>query len=193
VGAVLAGGRSRRFGQDKALARVAGSSLLERAAASVASFTDELYLVAKQPEAYRGFGLPLLTDTYPARTPLSGILTAADLLREGDWLLLSACDIVVLEPELLRRLQGMRQAGRAAVLSRDGIPQPFPGFYPAECCAEFAAAYRTGEMHLQRIVERMPRRELPMDEAVCNVNRPEDLRRLEQLLHAGEQKERGAL
>jgi molybdopterin-guanine dinucleotide biosynthesis protein A len=123
---------------------------------------------------------------------LSGIVSAAGRLGRGEWLLLSACDIVILDGRLLQRLARMREEGKAAVFSLNGRPQPFPGFYPAELLAGFAEALEQGLMKLTPIVRAMPRRELPLDgedapngTGLVNVNRPEDLHLLEQLVSTG--------
>ncbi len=192
VGAVLAGGQSRRFGRDKALARLGGRSLLERAAESLRPAADEVWVIAKETEPYRGFGLPLLTDDYTAATPLSGILTAADQLGRDDWLLLTACDIVLFDGSLTERLlraAAKDDAKRALLCTLADRLQPFPGLYPAGHLDRFRRAYAAGEMEMTRIIARMPHRSLNLDadEAellppLANINRPGELERLEELL-----------
>ena len=48
VGAVLAGGGSRRYGRDKASESLAGKSLVTRAAATLASVLQEVVVVSSR-------------------------------------------------------------------------------------------------------------------------------------------------
>jgi molybdopterin-guanine dinucleotide biosynthesis protein A len=203
IGAVLAGGRSRRFGRDKALVRLRGRSLLTRALESLAPYAEERYLIAKTPGSYAAPGITPLTDRYAAASPLSGILTVAERLEAGDWLLLTACDIVVLWPGLIDRLfeealSPGRTVREAALFSLEGRLQPFPGLYPAELLGYYRRAYAEGRMELTRIAAEMPHREASLERQdrgaaelppLANINRPEELERIEMLLETRERSE----
>ena len=47
LGVVLAGGQSRRFGSDKALAEIAGRTLLDRAVATLARQVDTVVVAGR--------------------------------------------------------------------------------------------------------------------------------------------------
>jgi molybdopterin-guanine dinucleotide biosynthesis protein A len=49
LGVVLAGGQSRRFGSDKALAQIAGRSLIARAQASLERQCDAVVIAGREP------------------------------------------------------------------------------------------------------------------------------------------------
>ena len=73
---VLAGGRSARFGADKALALFRGVPLLQHALGRVKSAFAQVALVAKQPRNYAalaGAGVALVEDGSPLQTPLAGL------------------------------------------------------------------------------------------------------------------------
>ena len=82
VGAVLAGGRSSRFGSDKVLARFGGEPLLARLLRLLRPLCSELLVVAKETAPYAGIALSsgarLLTDASERKTPLSGLSAALD-------------------------------------------------------------------------------------------------------------------
>jgi molybdopterin-guanine dinucleotide biosynthesis protein A len=100
--AILAGGKSRRMGTDKALIRIrAGDeTLLERVLARVASLTDDLFVVASNRPEYAAFGVPILPDLYPGGAVLGGIASAIRHARHDRCLVVS-CDHPFLSPELL--------------------------------------------------------------------------------------------
>lgn len=101
--AILAGGASRRMGQNKALLRRSpdGSSLIEIVVSrlSGAGFPSPM-LVTNSPEEYAFLGLETLPDDDPGSGPIGGILTA---LRHSPYerVLVVGCDMPFLNADLL--------------------------------------------------------------------------------------------
>jgi len=78
AGAILAGGRSRRMGHDKRLAKLANRSLIEHAIARLKPQADLLMINANDdPSHYAVTGLAVRADPIPDFAgPLAGILAA---------------------------------------------------------------------------------------------------------------------
>lgn len=77
AGAVLAGGRSRRMGRDKAFLRRGGSTLLERAAGALRDGgADPVVVIGGDPVAVAACGLAPVPDRWPGEGPLGAIITA---------------------------------------------------------------------------------------------------------------------
>ncbi|MGQ2929449.1 MAG: molybdenum cofactor guanylyltransferase [Sphingopyxis sp.] len=98
LGAVLAGGRSSRFGSDKAAALLAGQSLLDHALAALRPHVDAVVVVGRAIE-----GQPMIADwPAPDLGPMGGI---AGALRHAeaagfDQLLCISVDCVRLPADL---------------------------------------------------------------------------------------------
>lgn len=80
LGAIIAGGRSSRFGSDKAQALVEGRSLLDHACAALAAQTDDLVICGRASANRRS----LPDRPVPGLGPLGGINAALhDALARG--------------------------------------------------------------------------------------------------------------
>ena len=80
LGVVLAGGRSSRFGSDKALARLDGRSLLSRAVEALSAWCDQVAIAGRESGPETG-DTPCIPDwPRPDMGPLGGIAAA---LRHG--------------------------------------------------------------------------------------------------------------
>ncbi|WP_375398471.1 molybdenum cofactor guanylyltransferase [uncultured Sphingomonas sp.] len=104
TGAVLAGGRSQRFGSDKALAELDGRTLIDHAAAIVAPFADAVIVCGRRRAPS---GLIAVDDLPRAHLgPLGGLCAAlAYAARRGhDFVLSTGCDTPVIDRGLLVRL-----------------------------------------------------------------------------------------
>lgn len=131
---ILAGGRSRRMGRDKALLPVAdGRTLLEQTAALIAPLVPDVR-VAVQPgtppdPVRRGF--PLLTDPAPDLGPTGGLRAALAADPGAAWLVV-ACDLPGLTAAALAALVAGRDAaaaGTAFPRADGGGPEPLCAIY----------------------------------------------------------------
>lgn len=103
VGIILAGGRSRRMGTDKALLEIDGETLLARTTRVVATVVPEVLIVGRTSLPPELTGTPAVLDAYGEAGPLGGIATG--LAHSGaERVLVVACDLPYLQVEVLRFL-----------------------------------------------------------------------------------------
>ncbi len=185
VAGILSGGGSRRFGSDKAFALWKGRSLLEWAIENASHLTDNINILAKDTGKFSSFPYPVIEDLFHEDTPLNGILSIIPRVKE--WLLLLACDIPFFDPGVLDLLWKNRDREKATVIRVMGKYQPFLGLYPVPVLHFWEEAFAAGDYHLQRIVEKMPRRVIEEEELLVNnlsllsfsnINTPEDLEKV---------------
>lgn len=123
-GYVLAGGKSSRMGQDKALLELAGKPLVLRAAEKLRRVCADVFILGNRPEleAYA----PLIRDLHEGCGPLGGIEAALSHSARA-WNLFMAVDMPFLPAWFLlawvRRVMGQEKA-RVAMFTVDGRPQP---------------------------------------------------------------------
>ena len=103
TGVILAGGKSRRMGQNKALLPLGGDSLIAHVIRRMRRVTDELLLITNAPAEYAHLGLPMHTDMIPDAGALGGIYTGLTYASH-DVVVCVACDSPFLQPKLLSYL-----------------------------------------------------------------------------------------
>ncbi len=186
---VLAGGRSRRMGRDKAgvLDPVSGRSLLDLQLAKLRSLAPLELMVSRQagqvvnlPEEVR-----VVEDAVPDRGPLAGLVACLTAAR-GEWLLVLAVDLPRMEEAYLERLMEACCAGgriQGAVPKREGRWEPLAAVYPVDLAGMAAERLARGELAMQGFVNeaweagRVAEVRVSRDEEVLfrNANAPGDL------------------
>jgi len=161
IAAILAGGRSRRMGTDKALVEFRGEPLIARPIAAARAAGLEPVAVAKRELP---LDVPTWIDGYETSHPLSGLLTA---LEHGPVIAI-ACDQPFVTAGLLAELA----AQQGFAITRG---EPFPGRY--EPSPVLATALRE-EASLRATLAKLAPLELdPRPDEVISLNTPEALAR----------------
>ena len=103
TGVILAGGKSQRMGENKALMQLGDDALIEHVIRRMHRVTDELLLITNSPADYAHFGLPMHGDILPGTGALGGVYTGLTHASH-EAVLCVACDSPFLEPKLLSYL-----------------------------------------------------------------------------------------
>jgi len=127
---ILAGGRSSRFGSDKARALIAGQPMILHVASSIAPFAQSITVVADAPDKYGDLGLRTIADESPHLGPLGGLAAALQDCSPGATALVTSCDLIFLDGgRALGLLLGEARADDLALVHFDERWRPFPGLY----------------------------------------------------------------
>ena len=103
TGVILAGGKSRRMGKNKALLRLGEDSLIGHVIHRMHLITDELLLITNSPAEYAHLDLPTHEDTVSNAGALGGVYTGLTYASH-DAVFCVACDSPFLDPKLLAYL-----------------------------------------------------------------------------------------
>ncbi|MET0730680.1 MAG: molybdenum cofactor guanylyltransferase [Solirubrobacterales bacterium] len=191
VGAVLAGGLSRRMGEPKAVVELAGRPLVARVVSTVGSAGLEPIVVAKPDSPLPPLDCRVLSEPSEPRHPLTGLLTALRA-SAGRGVIAIACDMPLVPAKFLRWFAEIEAP--LAVCEVGGRLEPLLGRYAPEASAALAAALADGAAMREAVAALDPHvvseREIARfgDPAriVFNVNSPEDLAAAERLLGRSE-------
>lgn len=137
TGLILAGGRARRFGGEKALATLDGTPLVRHVAEAIAPAVDEL-LINCRPDQRDAFAAALdgvdhgfALDRDPDRGPVAGLDRGLDVAR-GRYAFVAGCDQPFLSPALVERLFVRARGTAGAVPEVDGRVEPLGAVYRTE-------------------------------------------------------------
>lgn len=168
---LLVGGASTRFGSPKALARVGGATLAERAWRLLGEACSDRIAVGKLAD---GLELPfdLVDDGSDVRAPLAGLVAGLRAARTEVAVVIPV-DMPLLDAAAVCALG---QACREAAVSPTG---PLPGAYAKTALPLLEDALARGELRLRDLVARLDAAIVDLDESLlANVNEPRDLDRL---------------
>jgi molybdopterin-guanine dinucleotide biosynthesis protein A len=178
VGVVLAGGKGRRLGGDKAIVELEGRALVHYPLEALHEVCDDVVVVAKRDTILPPLSgiADLWIEPDAPRHPLAGV-THALRLAAGRPILVVAVDLPLMDAATLRAIMTAELgSGDVAVVPRvHGRLQPLSALYTPRALpglADFDDGARTAE-----VVEALGVRVLDgLDEtAFYNVNAPEDL------------------
>jgi len=154
---ILAGGRSKRMGRDKAGLPWHGRPLLAHLLSLARSLSPEVY-IAGPAARYASFGYPCLDDVQPSSGPLAGIAAVLEASRALRVLCL-ACDMPRLTPQLLQFLT--EQPGTHAWVvpeSEPGRLQPLCAIYPRLLLPPVRLALQERRLGVEHALSGQPRR-----------------------------------
>lgn len=199
--AVLAGGRSRRMGDDKGLVPLDGRPMVEHVLAAVSGLGEETFLITNRPQAYAQLRLRMASDASPGRGSLEGLRTALSAARTRS-VLVVGCDMPFLQRPLLEHLAHWKGDLQALVPRYDDRLQPLVAVYRATCLAHVERMLERGQLKLQSvlagmkiaIVDESSVRQLDPDGlSFFNVNTPQALERATRLIRQGSSAEASPL
>lgn len=188
---VLIGGRSRRFGRDKAAEVVVGRSLLQHVVDAVATLAEEIVVVARRggsfPPVESGLPLKQVEDVREGAGALGGLYSGL-LLASHPRAVALACDMPLVSEPLLRHLLGLFSDEWDVVMPCwQGREEPLHAFYRRTCLPAIERVLDGGrrrfvdflpEVRVRYVGQEEIERLDPEGRSFWNVNSEEDLARL---------------
>lgn len=183
TGVILAGGRSSRFGVNKALLEINGSRLIDRVTGLLSSIFERVILITNSPKEYSYLGLPIREDLIKGLGPIGGILTGLEDINDEAGFFI-ACDMPFASKDLIRYIVSVRSGFDAVVPKIDWKIEPLNALYRKSCLPVIRDLISSGVYQTIKAFDRLNVRYLneaeirandPKMRSFLNVNRPEEL------------------
>lgn len=182
--AILAGGKSRRMGRDKAFVELAGTPMIRWIITAVAQCANMALIISNETEKYSHLGLPVYPDVIPGMGPLSGLHTAF-AVTGADRVMIAPCDSPLVSPDAIKLILNYPDDGAEAVIPFiDGREQGMLAVYAKSGIERFGERIASASIMFDEFRVGLNRIFIGEDElrkvdpgllTFLNVNRPEDL------------------
>ena len=149
---ILAGGDSRRMGQDKAALLLDGKTLLESVAATMQQVFPKVVVSVRQ---LRGeVALPQVCDAQADGGPLAGLVAGLAQV-DTPWVFTVACDMPFIQPSVIEQLAMLRDGHQAVVSIAGGFPQPLAAFYATSSLPVMRTSLASGNKSLRGMLQNL--------------------------------------
>ena len=179
---LLAGGRSRRFGSDKARVLVEGIPLIRFLANDLERLGWRVAVVAQRVSDYNDLGLRVAADIHADGGPLAGLLTAlADCHSSSEFYgLIVNCDLIPRTWDWLGPMeQRWRDSPSSIVVLRSDPFMPMPGLYATAILDVAMRLWQEGKRSLRDVHEELrgsiAALDWPVEKLPRSFNTPEEL------------------
>ncbi len=188
--AVLAGGKSSRFGSNKFLADLCGKPLILRALERLSEVRfDDIFVVVKDASAFGDVlkGYRVVEDSREVASPIVGVETALSESK-SDYTFIVSGDMPFIEPMAVEEVLGYTKQGWDVVVPywEKGYEPLFAAYYKG-CLPYVKRAIRWGEMRANGFyyyVRVLPLKRRWNELTFFNVNTPEDLKKAEEIMRS---------
>ncbi len=184
-GMILAGGLSRRMGQEKALMDLAGQPVLAHVIARFGPQTSGLVLNANGgADRFARFGLPVIADVaeFAGAGPLAGILAGLEYAagRSLSHIACVPCDAPFLPKNLVAALLAGNYSGKICYATGPRGIEPLFALWPVAQAEELRQLLRAGLRKVQEALAALPCQSIAFagspgaPDPFTNLNRPQD-------------------
>jgi molybdopterin-guanine dinucleotide biosynthesis protein A len=187
---ILVGGEARRVnGQEKFLFQYQGKTFIKRLVDSLRHVTDEIIIVAKNPEQCRRFealqDVRCIADIRQGIGPIGGLHAGATAAR-GDLIFVSACDMPCIETAVVSYLFDTIGTADAAIPSWNAdMLEPLHAVYRRDALLRYLESHES--YSLRPMIRSFNTRYVPVEElrrfdpllrTFTNINKLEELDRI---------------
>lgn len=181
--AIIAGGKSSRFGSSKALAEFRGRRLIDHAVSLAQQLSDKMFVCCGPSRLPLENSIMQLPDVYRDCGPIGGLHVALESCKT-DWLAIMPCDMPLLSAGVYRKLlENCKEKHPVVAISQTGM-QPLVSIWPVDFLDHVTASLIAKRHGLQRLLKQLEVLEIGFKEdkwfeKFHNVNTLNDLKEIQ--------------
>ncbi len=160
---IIAGGKSSRFGEDKAVFLYRGKPLIERVIDVIRPVFNRIAIIGDNAEKFDYLGLPSHRDIIPGIGPLGGLYTALRVADTGR-VFIFACDMPGLNIGLIRYMVEHSENVDVVIPVVGGFYEPLHAIYSKSCITPIETLIQEGKRQIFRFFDQVTIRQISADE-----------------------------
>jgi molybdopterin-guanine dinucleotide biosynthesis protein A len=178
TGVILAGGLSKRYGQNKAFLELEGIRLIDRVTAEMKNIFRQVILITNEKRHYEYLGLPTIEDLIRGLGPIGGIYTGLMSMSSQAGFFV-ACDMPFINRQLVRYMVDIKDNYAAVIPSGASGLEPLHAIYSQSCLGPIKNLINTQRYQVRLFYEHISvryvtqdeiRRFVPPQKAFLNIN-----------------------
>ena len=182
-GIILAGGKSTRYGRNKALVEINGIRLIERVIRVMEPLFERLIIITNTPQDYAYLKLPMVEDLIKGLGPLGGVFTGLQTMSDDAGFFV-ACDMPFLSGALIHHMVDVMEDFDAVVPKVDWKIEALHAIYTKHCIPAIKKLIDNKDYQVIKFFQSVRVRYLNKEEILdfdpemksfFNINRPEEL------------------
>jgi len=183
--AIIAGGRSKRFGSPKFKAKIGNKRLIELVLDLAYRISTECMIISGLEEIREQFNLPVFDDVFPQCGPLAGIHSAL-VHAKTEWIAILPVDMPLLKESIYLKLWTNRRDNVPVAARTDRGLEPMVSLWHQSAIPTIQNALENRKFKIHQMLETLHAVFVlfPLEENIhfFNVNYPNDLQLIRSLV-----------
>lgn len=177
TGIILAGGKSSRIGQNKALLELSGKKIIEIIYEKISLLFNDVIIISNSPEDYQFMGLNIYGDIFPGFGPLAGIHSGLiNSKTERNFII--SCDLPLISNQAVEYIKNYNSDKSVVIYKKSGRLQFLFGIYNKKCLPVLDDLLKSKILKVRDFISKIDVEildaEIFPDEIFFNLNRIED-------------------
>ena len=190
TGIILAGGSSKRYGQDKAFLKIGNTRLIDSILQEMQTVFKRVILITNEKIKYEYLEIPMFEDLVKGFGPLGGIYTGLMSIPDQAGFFV-ACDMPHINRQLVRYMVDIKGNHRAVVPAVADKIEPLYAIYFQSCLKPIKHLIDTNRYQVRLFFDSIPVRYVKEDEirrfccpskAFLNINTPDEFAKIKSLI-----------
>jgi molybdopterin-guanine dinucleotide biosynthesis protein A len=190
TGVILAGGLSKRYGQNKAFLEVGGIRLIDRITEGMQNIFKQLILVTNEKKGFEYLGIPIIEDLIKGLGPIGGIYTGLMSISDQAGFFV-ACDMPFINKQLVRYMVDIKDNHAAVVPLVANEVEPLHAIYSQSCLKPIRNLIDSKHYQVRHFYDQISVRYVKEDEirkfgcpskAFLNINTPDEFAKIQPLM-----------
>ena len=190
TGIILAGGSSKRYGQDKAFLKIGNTRLIDSILQEMQTVFKRVILITNEKIKYEYLEIPMFEDLVKGFGPLGGIYTGLMSIPDQAGFFV-ACDMPHINRQLVRYMVDIKGNHRAVVPAVADKIEPLHAIYFQSCLRPIKHLIDTKRYQVRLFFDSIPVKYVKEDEirkfccpskAFLNINTPDEFAKIKSLI-----------